>query len=178
MLPSRFVVVSFPAISNSVLKPMISHSDRPTPSTSAFATALKRSFEGLALRSGIRSRKNCAISVSSACRAAGEAPASVPVSASDHRLKSALRASGMPIIREITVTGSGVVSPSTMSTSPRIGSAPTRSLAIRSMSGSMLFSIAVVNALLTIERNCVCRGGSSVSVGNGTASPIAADENR
>ena len=93
-------------------------------------------------------------------------------------MKSALRDSGMPIIREITVTGSGVVSRSTMSTSPSSGSAPTRSLAIVSMSGSMLFSIAVVNALLTIERICVWRGGSSVSVGSGSAAPIAADEKR
>ena len=107
-----------------------------------------------------------------------DAPAKVPVSASDQRLKSSPRSIGIPIIWAITATGKGVVNALTISADSPLGMSATKASAILDTSPSIALSIRVVNALLTIPRSWVCRGGSSANNGNGPASPppIALEE--
>ena len=102
----------------------------------------------------------------------------MPVNASDQRLKSSARSTGIPIIWAITATGKGVVKALTISTDLPAGMFATRSSAILDTSPSIALSIRVVKALLTIPRSWVWRGGSSANKGKGPASPPMALEEK
>ena len=75
-----------------------------------------------------------------------------PVIAFDQRLKRSRSDSGMPIMRAITVTGSGIASASTMSISPPGSIRATRSAASAVISGRICAIRAGVNALLSSPR--------------------------
>ena len=139
-LPSRFVVVSFPATSRSRQKASSSSGESRPSDVSACTSWLIRSSDGSLRRRSISASKYALNSRTASMIGASATPRRAwPTNASDQRLKSAWRARSTPSSSAITVTGSGIVRSRTRSVGPpRAISSSTRRWVISRMRPSSL----------------------------------------
>jgi hypothetical protein len=167
--PSKFVVVSLPAIMSRIAKPTICASVSVSAESATRVIALTRSSPGAARRVATRPAKYWRSSSSVESRPLPVGPPSESTSASDQRRKFACWLSGTPIMPAITATGSGAAIAATRSISCPCGMRPVSSCASVSMAGRMASMLLGVKARASSARSTEWRGGSSVS--SGSSSP-------
>jgi hypothetical protein len=164
-------VVSLPATASRMKNEPISWSDSRSPSTSACASAVTRSWRGCC-------RRSCASSDSRPDSAAPEPSSAVAMFAPsgtysgscapritfECRNTSSQRSCGMPIIAQMTSSGTRAATCATKSPGPAATRSSTTDRVTRTMSASIRATIRGLNARATIRRSRRCRGASMLII--------------